>query len=335
MLLGFTKVEIQYKKREDIVMKYFFLFLVIFNCQSKKISSEELFLIDAHSQVPSLNDSKKVISILDKAGVRKIILSNRREFHYEKLLKLSDSYPNRIFPAIKLKGNLWRSEKDDFRVKIKHQIKSNRYIAFGEVLLYHASKGIDGGKAPEYNISTQSKNFRFILENARKKGWPVPIHVEFNKVEDFKERMEELEYILYHNRDISFPLMHMGQLGIDQVLRLIKENENIYFMLSRSHTIQINTTNQPWTNLFNGDKIKPEWRDLLIQFPHRFIFAVDAVWSKDWSQSYYINIVQLWRKTLNEFPKYVSNLIAFQNAERLWRLKINQSGIDKLFTNYE
>ena len=314
-------------------MRYFFLFLIAFTFYSKRILSEELFLIDAHSQVPSLNDSKKIISILDKAGVKQIILSDRRDFNYKKLLKLSDSYPNRIFPAIKLKGNLWRLEKNDFRLKIKDQIKDDRYIAFGEVLLYHAPKGKDGAKAPEYNIRAQSKNFKFILENARKKKWPVPIHIEFNKVKDFKKRMKELEYVLYHNKDISFPLMHMGQLSTDQVYRLIKENENIYFMLSRSHTIQIRTTNQPWINLFDGDKIKPEWRDLLIQFPHRFIFAVDAVWSKDWSQSYYVNVVQLWRKTFNEFPKHVSDLIAFQNAERLWKLKTNQPNIDKLLTH--
>ncbi len=172
-------------------MRYFFLFLIAFTFYSKRILSEELFLIDAHSQVPSLNDSKKIISILDKAGVKQIILSDRRDFNYKKLLKLSDSYPNRIFPAIKLKGNLWRLEKNDFRLKIKDQIKDDRYIAFGEVLLYHAPKGKDGAKAPEYNISTQSKNFKFILENARKKKWPVPIHIEFNKVKDFKKRMKE------------------------------------------------------------------------------------------------------------------------------------------------
>ena len=132
--------------------------------------------------------------------------------------------------------------------------------------------------------------------------------------------MEELETILENNRDISFPLIHMGQLDIENVSRLIEKHKNVYFMMSRANMIKGVNTRQPWTNLFSNKKIKNGWKKLLIRHPDRFIFCIDAVWPSDWSDKYYVKIANLWREALKELPLSVAEQIASKNAEKLWGL---------------
>ena len=175
-------------------------------------------------------------------------------------------------------------------------------------------------KAPEVNVSASSDQFIYLLGKARDRNWPLIIHIEFRSVNNYAQRMKELENILDKNRDISFPLIHMGQLDTENVSRLIENHKNVYFMMSRAHMIKGKNTRQPWTTLFSNKKIKDSWKKLLIKYPDRFIFCIDAVWPSDWSDQYYVKRVNLWREALKELPQSVVEQIAYKNAERLWDL---------------
>ena len=283
-------------------------------------SPKKIFFVDAHSQLPSSQMSDQVINILNKAGIKKVILTNRALAKNEDILRLSEKFPNRVFPIIKTKGKPWSNDNKKFTKSIDRKERKNRYFGFGEALLFHAAKGKYGLKAPEVNVSTSSDQFIYILEKARNNDWPLIIHIEFRSVINYSARMEELETILENNRDISFPLIHMGQLDIENVSRLIEKHKNVYFMMSRANMIKGVNTRQPWTNLFSNKKIKNGWKKLLIRHPDRFIFCIDAVWPSDWSDKYYVKIANLWREALNELPLSVVEQIASKNAERLWGL---------------
>jgi len=90
--------------------------------------------------------------------------------------------------------------------------------------------------------------------------------------------------------------------------------------MSRANMIKGVNTRQPWTTLFSDRKIKNRWKKLLTMHPDRFIFCIDAVWPSDWSEKYYVKIVNIWREALKELPLSVVEQIAFKNAERLWNL---------------
>ena len=280
----------------------------------------KIFFIDAHSQLPNSQISDQVINILNRAGIKKVLLTNRDLAKNKDILRLSDKFPNRIYPIIKTKGKPWSNDKKKFVKSIEGKEKKNKYFGFGEALLFHAAKGKFGLKAPKVNVSTSSNQFIYLLEKSRSKNWPLIIHIEFRSVNNFFARMEELETILENNRDISFPLIHMGQLDIENVSRLIEKHKNVYFMMSRANMIKGVNTRQPWTNLFSNKKIKNGWKKLLIRHPDRFIFCIDAVWPSDWSDKYYVKIANLWREALNELPLSVVEQIASKNAERLWGL---------------
>ena len=280
----------------------------------------KLLFVDAHSQLPNSQLSDEIIKILDKAGIKKLILTNRDLAKNKDILNLSESYPERVFPIIKIKGKPWSDGDAKFIKIIDKKLNNNRYVGLGEALLFHATKGKDGLKAPEVDVSASSDQFIYLLGKARDRNWPLIIHIEFRSVDNSSKRMKELENILDNNRDISFPLIHMGQLDIENVSRLIENHNNVYFMMSRANRIKGINTSQPWTNLFSNRKIKTSWKKLLIKYPDRFIFCIDAVWPSDWSSKYYVNIVQLWREALKELPESVAEKIAYKNAERLWNL---------------
>ena len=281
---------------------------------------DKLLFVDAHSQLPNSLLSDQIINFLNKAGIKKVILTNRDLAKNKDILNLSDKYPNRIFPIIKTNGNPWSDDNYKFTKGIEKKEKKRRYYGLGEALLFHAAKGKYGLKAPEVNVSTSSDQFIYLLGKARDKKWPLILHIEFRSVNNYSQRMKELETILDKNRDISFPLIHMGQLDIENVSRLIENHKNVYFMMSRAHMVKGKNTRQPWTTLFSNKKIKDRWKKLLIKYHDRFIFCIDAVWPSDWSDKYYVKRVNLWREALKELPKGVAEQIAYKNAEKLWNL---------------
>ena len=300
-----------------MINRIHFLIALALALNSSLVKAGDIPFIDAHSQLPSPAVVNNVIPLMDKAGIRHVILSFRQNGRWSHVLDLAAAHPGRISPAVKIKGRHWPTGTKKFFKSVKKQLRSGAAAAMGEALLYHAAKG---NKAPEWTVGTDSKQFRFVLEICREKGWPLIIHIEFRAVENLDDWMATLETLLDANRDVTFPLIHMAQLDASQVKRLIATHPNVYFMVSHSTPITTSTSRQPWTNLFDGKTLKPEWHALMAAHPDRFVLNFDNVWEKDWSEDNYLAQARLWRKALATLPNEIAHAIAHRNAERLWRL---------------
>ena len=217
--------------------------------------ADEILMIDAHSQLPGPSEANKIIELMDKAGVRRTILSFRGSAKWRHVRDLAKRHPRRIIPAIKIKGKHWPRGNKKFFTQIEKQMKKGTPKAMGEALLYHAAKG---NRAPEWSVRTDSKQFKHVLELCRKNKWPLIVHIEFRAVKEPVLWMKRLEDLLTANRDVAFPLIHMGQLKSEQVERLIKAHPNVYFMVSHSNTVVVSQSRQPWINLFNGRSTEVE-----------------------------------------------------------------------------
>ena len=79
--------------------------------------------------------------------------------------------------------------------------------------------------------------------------------------------MESLEGMLDQYPEHPFVLTHMGQLEPSACQRLIESHKNIYFHTGWTNPVAIKSSNQPWVNLFKGQHLAPEWRELFIQYP--------------------------------------------------------------------
>jgi len=113
----------------------------------------------------------------------------------------------------------------------------------------------------------------------------------------------------------------MGQLNHVAVRQLIEVHGNIYFITSHSNPIAVKKSSQPWINMFDGDRLSADWRQLMTDHPDRFILGFDNVWAEHWGQ-FYLDQVTLWRKAINELPVEVAHALAHGNAERLWHLQL-------------
>ena len=127
-------------KRTEILA--LFLFTILF-CQAgltqaKNLSLSNIPIIDAHSQVDLNTDIKKVIPLMDKAGVAKTILSTRFNRSSKEIIAFAKKNPDRIIPSFKTKTKAFMKGLSEYKNIIEKEEKSYRFGAMAEVILYHA-----------------------------------------------------------------------------------------------------------------------------------------------------------------------------------------------------
>lgn len=280
---------------------------------------EELYFIDAHSQVDdNVVPLNTVTSLMERAGVRHTILSARGNLTGKPLLELSKEHPGRVTPAVRTKGEPYETGSEKYYEQLKKQIAAKQYHAMAEVLLYHAKKG---AKAPEVSVYPDDKRVQTALNYAIENGWPFVVHIEFASLnqEVRKKFMRAFKHMLNQNPAHPFVLTHMGQLTSSRCRRLIENHSNVYFHTGWTNPAAVESSTQPWTNVFVGDRLAPEWKDLFTQYPDRFIFALDNVFAEHWSD-FYTKQMHYWKSGLSELPQDIAHRIAHGNAERLWHI---------------
>ena len=80
--------------------------------------------------------------------------------------------------------------------------------------------------------------------------------------------------------------------------------------------------------MFNDMSLKREWKQFIADYPDRFVFAMDNVFSKNWVPSGYLKKMALWWRALGELPDELAHAVAHGNAERLWKLAPKPDGVE-------
>ncbi len=282
--------------------------------------AEELPIIDAHNQSDQHISYDEILALMDEAGVARVILSQRGQTEPADLIAFAAAHPDRVTPAVRSKGR---------RVsEVRDEIRTGRYGAMAEVLMWHREKtgrvversSGERMAPPQVVVAPDHPRNRKLLGLARKKGWPFIPHIEFaSSGGDRALFMAQLEAMLDRNPDHPFVLIHLGMLPIAEVRRLIEAHANIHFITAGSDPITIKKSPEPFTPMFRGKSLAPEWRDLIVRHPDRFLLGLDSVWARAWRNNY-VRQVAMWRKALNELPADAAHAFAHGNAERLWRL---------------
>ena len=277
-----------------------------------------LYFIDAHSQVSSERVLQRVIPLMDQAGVLRTILSGRLKLDSNDIADFAERYPGRIIASIRTKGGAYKKNKKAYYKALKREVASGRFCAIAELLMHHAPKG---AKADKVVVYPNDERVNEALKHARKKGWPLVVHIEFASLSRDERRkfMKMLRDMLHKYTKHPFAMIHMGQLGVDDVRQLIESHDNVYFMTSHTNPLAIRKSNQPWTNMFKGEVLAHEWRELVVKHPDRFILAFDNVWPDHWGD-FFLREAEYWRKAFAALPNEVAHAIAHDNAERLWNI---------------
>lgn len=274
-------------------------------------------LIDAHSQLPKGLDAADVALQMDKAGVRRTILSARNDRKPLDVLALAQAHPERITAAVRTKGKEFNTNDRKYYGFLKKQLNNPGFAAMAEVLLYHAKKG---NKAPEIAVMPDEPQAVAALDACRQRGWPFIAHIEFAAAGSRRGAyMKGLEALLQDNPDLPVLLIHMGQLDAPEAARLLAAHPNLHFMTSHCNPVSAAEARQPWTRFFEGEHVAPAWRELLLAYPDRFVLAFDNVWPEQWGD-FYLREAALWQRALAELPPDAAHALAHGNAERLWHL---------------
>lgn len=296
-------------------------------CATAMASAVDLPIIDAHSQVPFGHEKlDKVIRLMDQGGVARTILSSKGPLTAKQLVSFASRYPGRIIPAVRTKHRFYRENDERFDKFLEKQVNMPQFGAMAEVLMYHAQKGLRRVRAPQVIVYPDDERVRVALKYAMQKKWPFVVHIEFRRAGPLRDEfMEKFEALLIRYRKHPFVLMHMGQLDHADVRKLIEAHENISFITAHSTSIEaspiavVKESEDPRTNMFDGDHLSAGWRQLMIEYPGRFILGFDNVWPEHWSQ-YYLEQIKLWRGAIKELPPEVAHVFTHGNAERMWHL---------------
>jgi len=283
-------------------------------------ASSDVYLIDTHSQVEG-QEVNTVIQVMDRFGVYRTVLSAIGDLDPSRVADLAKQFPGRIIPAVTTKGRGYvGGDPGEYYGRLASQVNSGRFSAMAEVLVYHAQKA----GAPEKIVTPDDQRVQTALKYALARGWPFIVHIEFAAIgyRDEREKfMRQFEAVLAAHPEHPFLLIHMGQLHASEVQRLIEAHPNVYFQTSATVPDLALRSGQPWINLFAGGVLMPEWRRLFVQYPDRFVFAIDAIGDNFLRpEGYYMRSIRFWRSALGNLPPRVAEAVAHGNAERLWKL---------------
>jgi predicted TIM-barrel fold metal-dependent hydrolase len=279
----------------------------------------ELYFVDAHSQVDEdVSDLDLIIRRMDAAGVYRTILTARSGRKPGEVAKFAAQHPQRIVPSVRTKSDAFDKNPGKWRKYIQAQLNSGRFQAMAEILLYHAKKG---NKAPEVRVYPEDDRVKFILGAAVERGWPFVVHIEFASLspQERERFMISLETLLREYPVLPILLNHMGQLQPPEAARLIRSHANFHLLTAHTTSAITRESREPWTRMFEGEHLAPDWKALMLAHPDRFVFALDNVWHKHWDE-FYLEQVKQWRQALADVPPSVAHAVAHGNAERLWRL---------------
>jgi len=282
------------------------------------VTTGELYFVDAHSQVDDRVDVERVIPLMDRAGVRRVILSTTARRSQDEVLALAARHPGRVIPAVRTKGYMTNMPLRRYEQILDSQLADPRYGAMAEVLSFHEQ--VPGSSVQRIMVPPDDPRVERAFAAARQKGWPFVIQIQFANTGPLRESyMAKLKALTAQHPDHPVVLIHMGQLDATTVQQLIVAHPNLYFIASTATPIAAHRGGFAWTNMFEGGRLSPEWKRLLVDHRKRFIFGLDSSVAETWDDSYVEQAV-LWRAALMELPEEVAHVFAHGNAERLWRL---------------
>ena len=292
------------------------------------VAAQSLPIIDAHSQFDDDTPVTKVIEQAARAGVTRMILSARGGASADDVLELAAKYPQCVVPSVRTKGRAYAANDPRYYKQLEAQLKAPQFRAMSEIILAHAQKG---KVAPEVNLPLAAPQVGEAIRRAMEKGWPVVLHYEFRWYglaygpDARAERMNELKSMLVRYPEQPFALIHVAQLDPAEAGALLAGHPNLVLLTSHANPIATRASRQPWSNLFSGEELAPEWRALVLRYPERFVLAFDNVWREHWSEQY-SQQARLWRGALGKLPAEVAHAVAHGNAERLWKLPPASAG---------
>lgn len=214
-------------------------------------------------------------------------------------------------------------------------------VVFGEMAALHLSFN---ASHPFEEIPADHPLFLLLAETAAKAKVPIDLHIDAvtrdsptppplrqlspNNPATLKENVSGFERLLAHARDATVVWAHSGadQTGHSTPAlykRLMQAHPNLVLQL------KIGATTVPGRSLFvqndvlDGDRLRPEWLDIIRSFPERMVLGGDNFHSAPGARTPFQrpqDNAPRARILLQQLPADLARRVASENAIRIYRL---------------
>lgn len=291
---------------------------------------------------------------MDELGISQIIimpppfsLGHRGLFTFNDLIPVAEKYPERI-AVLGGGGSLnimihQNPNPDSVTPELKarfeqtaEKILSRGAVGFGELAVDHFSFASDH---PYESVAADHPLLLLLAEIAARNNVPIDIHMEAipndmplpdrrilrrsgNNPKVLRENISAFERLLGHDPKAKIIWAHVGWCNTgfrtpDLCRRLLSQHPNLTmsFKLSSESVLE--------TRPIGEDRqfIKPEWLQLLKEFPDRFIIGTDQFYVPPGARSIGPQKTEATRHFMTLLPPDLARQIGFENPRRIFNLK--------------
>jgi hypothetical protein len=245
----------------------------------------ELPIFDAHVHYShdawSVVPPKDAVAILRGAGLKRALVSSSDDEGTQKLLAEA---PDLIVPELRpyrKRGELRTWMKDEAALRyVEELLGKHTYVAIGEFHLYGADADLP---IP-----------RRIVELARQRGLLLHAHSD----------VDALERIFRQDPGARVLWAHAGFESPASVREMLRKHRTLWADLAFR------------SDQASGGRVSPEWREVFLEFPDRFMVGTDTFVPERWH--YIPDHAAFSRAWLADLPPDLAERIAWKNAETLF-----------------
>ena len=280
-------------------------------------------LFDAMAQIESTQSPTLVLDVMRAANVDKMALFarlHRRRNGESNVLQAGQISPQHIVMGAPKSFDEQHDLGATFVTRLMEDVAKYNYAFVGEIMFTHGDKTHgEQTESGERYVDPLAPGVQRLIEGLKVRPIPVMTHWE---VYDWDRDWPRISKLYSRFSEQTFIWPHTGFAHARQVEVVLSRHPNVVATLSKKE--------QDQRELSNNEKgaqlgpalidacgiIRPVWRELLVRYQDRLMFATDA--HKDFRWQKYGNVIVIWRGILGQLPPPVAEKIAYSNAARIY-----------------
>ena len=288
-------------------------------------------LIDAHEHIIPGLAAETIITLMDQAGVQKVILmANRiesfRPMGWEDALVLEayEKYPQRIIPFLTTvrRGGVLLRDSAFFVKYAERQLKTGKFKGMGEFMVKHyAISSTADIAAPEISVPADSPWMQEMMRLGAKYNVPLIIHMETTAdtvaaLERALLASPNTRVIWAHQNPVKMgggpEAQYARQADPNQVAILLDKYPNLFADIAVGYE----------TRFFRLEdrKLPQGWKNLYERYNDRFVIGLDLAVSVMW-EKFYLRRASVIRGWLSQLSSDTARKLAYENIERILSAK--------------
>ncbi len=283
-------------------------------------------LFDAMTQIDEREDMAAMVERVRAAGIERMALFARSRkslgHNEDKVLALRARWPDfLVLGAPKyflLDGDL----DDDYIDATLSGVQEHRYAFIGEVLYTHGDKSHGETTARgERQVDPAAPGTAKLLAGLARLGRPVPFMTHW-EVYAWDRDWARFSTLYASAPQQTFIVPHMAFGSVEQMRQLMRASSNVVLTTSKKeHDKGGYSDAEKAASLGDGfldacGRLKAKWRDFMVEYADRVMFATDAHKTHRWNT--YAELVATARRWLGQLPPDAASSIAWRNAHKLY-----------------